>query len=82
MFQNATFDAVTTNATGAAVIHRTNSGANEPNTIASAPHVTAAVYWRLRSPEDTSNAFVGPVRHVDTAPTAAAEPGSTDKVAV
>ncbi len=35
---------VATNEAGAAIIHRTNSGANSPKTIASVPHVIAAVY--------------------------------------
>ena len=62
---------VAMNAPGVASIRWVNSGANRPNTTARSPQVMPAVYWRARSPEAVSRAFVGPVRQVETAPTAA-----------
>lgn len=59
------------NAIGVPNIIATNVGANRPKAAARRPQKIPAVYWRARSPDAVSNAFVGPVRHVDIHPTAA-----------
>ena len=64
---------------GVPSISRVNDGASRPNTRASSPQMIPAVYWRPRRPECTSRAFVGPVRQVETQPTAAV---STDQAAL
>src|SRR3712207_5328037 len=56
---------------GVASMALVNSGANRPNSMASRPQAIPAVYCRERSPDAESSAFVGPVRQVDTVPTAA-----------
>jgi hypothetical protein len=62
---------VAAQAPGVASIVPVTGGAKRPKTIASSPQARPAVYCRDRSPDAESSALVGPVRQVDTVPTAA-----------